>query len=71
MSQPGPLAARGSHDSQDSFTRPDRAAGYRYEVSILHAEFSLTQVYVFHEPRTLDGQLSVPVNDRHDTALSW
>lgn len=26
------------------FTRADRAAGYRYDVSILQAEFSLTQV---------------------------
>ena len=26
------------------FTRADRAAGYRYEMSILQAEFSLTQV---------------------------
>ena len=27
------------------FTRADRAAGYRYQVSILQAEFSLTQVF--------------------------
>src|SRR5204863_906777 len=26
------------------FTRADRAAGYRYDISILQAEFSLTQV---------------------------
>jgi hypothetical protein len=35
------------------FTREDRAAGYRYEVSILQAEFSLTQVL----DRPLSGRI--------------
>ena len=32
------------HRLPHPFTRADRAAGYRYDVSILQAEFSLTQV---------------------------
>jgi len=35
------------------FTAPDRAAGYRYDVSILQAEFSLTQVL----DRPLSGRI--------------
>jgi hypothetical protein len=32
------------------FPARDRAAGYRYQLSILQAEFSLTQVLDRHEP---------------------
>jgi hypothetical protein len=41
------------HRLPHPFTRRDRAAGYRYELSILQAEFSLTQVL----DRPLSGRL--------------